>query len=75
MPDLYGFREGLATALTNTSDNAMYWVGLKKNQQGQIWIKVAATGKSVIFDVMDNGPGVPFQVRERIFDVGFKYQA
>jgi len=69
--DAHGFREDLATALTNLVENGIYWLGHHKVQQAEILVKVATGKDSCVIDVMDNGPGIPDEFRDRIFDVGF----
>jgi signal transduction histidine kinase len=71
IPDLLGYKEDLATALTNIIDNAFFWLTAGKVPGREVRVTASVINESVVLDVADNGPGVPAEFRERIFDVGF----
>lgn len=58
----------LHEALQNLIDNALrYTPG-----NGIVTVRVRASGEQAVFEVEDNGPGVPAEQRERIFDRFFQ---
>jgi len=54
----------LRQALINLVDNAIKYT----QSGGKIVIRVAELGKNKVIDVVDNGPGIPEQLRSRVFD-------
>jgi heavy metal sensor kinase len=59
-----GDRMVLRQALINLVDNAIKYT----QSGGRIVIRVAELGKNKVIDVVDNGPGIPEQLRSRVFD-------
>ena len=59
-----GEREPLRTLLTNLVVNALHYTP----QAGRIDVSVSRTANAVTLDVVDNGPGIPADERERVFD-------
>ena len=57
--------EGLAEQLAyNLVDNAIRY----NKQGGRIWLTVRSEGSNAILSVADEGPGVPPELRERVFE-------
>ncbi|MBA5690707.1 ATP-binding protein [Rugamonas apoptosis] len=56
--------EGLAVMLSNLVDNALRYT----HSGGQVDVMVGMAGDVPFLQVADNGPGVPEQNRERLFD-------
>jgi signal transduction histidine kinase len=75
VPDIVGYKDDLSTALANVIDNALYWLASSKNPDPTIRIRVASDGAVCIIDVLDNGPGIPPEFRDRVFEVGFTLKA
>jgi heavy metal sensor kinase len=63
-PIWVGDRLVLRQALLNLVDNAIKYTPAG----GEIKIRVAQTSKTALLDVCDNGPGIPAELRSRIFD-------
>jgi len=60
----------LFPAIYNVIDNAVYWVQHTKGSDRRIEIRTSDSGKYVVCDVSDSGPGVAEEDRERIFLAG-----
>jgi signal transduction histidine kinase len=69
--DIVGYREDLATALTNIIDNALYWLAHSSTRDPTINVQISQNDASCIIDVHDNGPGIPDEFRDSVFEVGF----
>jgi signal transduction histidine kinase len=63
-PEVLADRDVLRQALINLVDNAIKFTPAG----GRILLRVAETARVVVLDVVDSGPGVPEELRERIFD-------
>ena len=59
-----GDRMVLRQALINLVDNAIKYT----QSGGRIVIRVVELGKNKVIDVVDNGPGIPKDLRSRVFD-------
>jgi len=59
-----GDRMVLRQAVINLVDNAIKYT----QAGGRIVVRVAQLGKSQVLDVIDNGPGIPEELRSRVFD-------
>jgi two-component system OmpR family sensor kinase len=59
-----GDAEGLRVALGNLVDNAIR----NTPPGGKVDVRVRTEGKEVIAEVLDTGPGIPPEERERVFD-------
>jgi signal transduction histidine kinase len=61
----------LSLALENLISNSVHWIGQRESQAvtGSIVIEIDA--RSNVMSVTDNGPGVAFSDRERVFQPGF----
>jgi signal transduction histidine kinase len=59
-----GDRMVLRQALINLVDNAIKYT----QSGGAIVIRIAELGKNKVIDVVDNGPGIPEDLRSRVFD-------
>lgn len=69
--DVLGYREDLATALTNIIENALFWLEHHKVNQPTISITVCDEDTHCSIAICDNGRGIPEEFRNSIFDVGF----
>lgn len=63
-------RASLGQLLSNLVDNALYWITRQhgKGSGGRILIALSAKDSGFVITVNDDGPGVPEEDRERIFD-------
>jgi signal transduction histidine kinase len=67
LPSVYGFGGELNQVWANLIDNAIDAVG----EAGRVEIMASHVGNKVVVRVIDNGPGVPAAIRDRIFDPFF----
>ena len=70
-PEALGYPEDLTTALVNLISNSVYWLKTKKTESPKIEILCGRTGQTLTLTVTDNGPGIPAEFVEHVFDVGF----
>jgi signal transduction histidine kinase len=68
---LLGYPEDLNTALVNLVGNSVYWLEQAKKPAPRVDVRFRWQDKEAIIFVDDNGPGIPSEFAERIFDVGF----
>jgi signal transduction histidine kinase len=68
---LFGYPEDLNTALVNLVGNSVYWLEQSKTPNPRVDVSFQWRGKEAIIFVDDNGPGIPREFAEKIFDVGF----
>jgi len=64
LPPVRGDPEHIRRVLTNLLDNGLKFVG----SGGWVRLSAAVDGSFVRFSVQDNGPGIPEEYRERIFE-------
>jgi two-component system OmpR family sensor kinase len=62
--EVEGDAESLRVALGNLVDNAIRYTP----PGGKVDVRVQTEGKEVIAEVLDTGPGIPAEERERVFD-------
>jgi signal transduction histidine kinase len=67
LPFVYGFGSELNQVWSNLIDNALDAVG----DQGRVEVSAASEGKVAVVRVVDNGPGIPPDIRDRIFEPFF----
>ena len=65
---VYGDREGLLRAMRNLTANAIEW----SKTGDHVDVRVAGENGRVVVTVDDAGPGVPEELKERIFDPFFR---
>ena len=61
----------LSRVLTNLLDNAFKYVP----EDGHVEVRLSASAKGPVLSVLDNGPGIPVDERERIFERFFRGSA
>ncbi len=59
-----GNREALKILLVNLIDNAIRYIP----ETGRIDVRIGSAEGKIVLEVQDNGPGIPQQERERVFD-------
>ena len=65
-----GFADDLSTAMVNLIGNAIYWLEQARTQNPNIVVSLRRRDKTIIITVTDNGPGIPEEFAESIFEVG-----
>lgn len=66
-----GYKGDLSTAVVNIVGNAVHWLEQTRTPEPNITIAMAKAGDDFLVVIDDNGPGVPPEFVERIFEVGF----
>jgi signal transduction histidine kinase len=64
VPVVLADRDILQRVLVNLLDNALKFTPY----EGQVWVDARAGAEEVAFSVVDTGPGIPLEERERIFE-------
>ncbi|WP_108125887.1 ATP-binding protein [Saccharospirillum mangrovi] len=63
-------RDQLVSVVGNLIDNALEATRQSRPDSGQVHLSMTDLGHDLIFEVEDQGPGVPNEQRERIFEKG-----
>lgn len=66
-----GYSEDLSTALINIFGNAVHWLEENKVEDPLVYVTLSRVGEEVKIIIRDNGPGIPTEFHDSIFDVGF----
>lgn len=69
--EVNGRRNHLSQALINLIVNASQAIGMSGKRRGRIDILVKSDDTNVYIHVRDNGGGIPYELRDRIFDYFF----
>lgn len=69
--EVAGDPDKLRTIVDNLVSNAVKY----SPTRGRLWVRVQNTGHSARIEVQDEGPGIPRQERERVFDAFFQGEA
>lgn len=64
---IVGYGSELNQVWTNLIDNAIDALG----GQGSIWLRTSCQADLVVVEIVDNGPGIPAEIRSRIFEPFF----
>jgi signal transduction histidine kinase len=67
MPSIQAHGSALNQVWTNIIDNAIDALG----EQGKIWIRTSKEKDYIIVEIVDNGPGIPANIKSRIFEPFF----
>lgn len=65
---IQGSDAALGILIRNVVDNAIRYTP----ENGRVKVELLDTGQHVIFRVTDNGPGIPLELRERVFERFFR---
>ena len=71
LPHIQGYGSELNQVFTNILDNAadaLEGASQDGSSPGQIIIRTRAVGETVLIEIEDNGPGIPDEVQQRIFE-------
>lgn len=71
IPDVEGYPNDLATAISNLLDNSIYWLRAKQARKPRVDVHLSRKGDDIKVTFSDNGPGIPEEFADRIFEVGF----
>ncbi|MGD8309349.1 MAG: HAMP domain-containing sensor histidine kinase, partial [Chromatiales bacterium] len=66
--DVTGDRDSLRTIMDNLVSNAVR----HSPDSGRLWVRVKTDGQHAVVEVQDEGPGIPPDERDRIFDLFFR---
>lgn len=66
-----GYKGDLSTAVVNLVGNAVHWLEQTRTAQPVITISMAKASDDFLVLIEDNGPGVPEEFVDQIFEVGF----
>ncbi|MEH6940843.1 sensor histidine kinase [Bacillus sp. JJ722] len=55
----------------NVIENAVEAARLHSGHNAQVKVSFTDLGKDIVFDIEDNGPGIPVELEEHIFQTGF----
>lgn len=66
-----GFPQDLSAAVANLIDNSLFWLEHKNVENPEIEMSANHSGRDCIIEIADNGPGIPDEFKDQIFDVGF----
>lgn len=67
-PETLGNDTALGILIRNIVDNAIRYTP----EHGTVKVELVEEGSHLIFRVTDNGPGIPFELRERVFERFFR---
>lgn len=71
LPTLYGDHEGLIGAIRNLVENAIKFGG----EDGPVEVRAFSDGDHAVFEVSDQGPGIPPRERKKIFEPFYRIPA
>jgi signal transduction histidine kinase len=71
LPTIEALGSELNQVWTNLIDNALYALGESGTEHPHLTIRTMTTGDGVAVEVEDNGPGIPQDIQQRIFDSFF----
>jgi signal transduction histidine kinase len=69
--EIVGYPDDLLTAAVNLFGNSIYWLEEARTPNPQIDVRIFTQGEDLVIYIDDNGPGIPKEFVEHIFDVGF----
>lgn len=68
IPKLYGNSTALGILIRNLVDNAIRYC----NEHGRVIVRLFRQNQEVVFEVSDNGPGIPEELQSRVFERFFR---
>lgn len=71
LPRIEAYGSELNQVWTNLIDNAADAVKDAGKTDGEIVVRVSSTTERLVVEIEDNGPGIPDEIRNRIFDAFF----
>lgn len=70
-PPVLGYAEDLTQAMINLIGNSIHWLEQANTRDPWVEIRFVRSGSELVIYIEDNGPGVPTEFAEQIFDAGF----
>jgi len=70
-PEIIGYPQDLTAALVNLLVNSIFWLEESETENPEINIRFDSDESHVRIFVEDNGPGIPDEFADQIFDIGF----
>lgn len=64
LPKIHGNATALSVLIRNLVDNAIRY----SNENGRIIVRLSKKMNDILLEVIDNGPGIPAQLRTRVFE-------
>ncbi len=71
LPVVPGNRRRLEQAFTNLLMNAVQAASVREGMAGVVEARVRRRGDELVIEIVDNGPGIPSDLKERIFEPFF----
>lgn len=71
LPCIQAFGQELVQLWTNLIDNAIDAVATSEDTDRRVWVRTAFDGYCVFVSIIDNGPGIPPAVQQRIWEPFF----
>lgn len=68
IPNIQGNATALSILIRNLVDNAIRYT----HANGHVLVRLSHKGKEILFEVIDNGPGIPPQLHKRVFERFFR---
>lgn len=68
-------RQALTAVIGNLLDNALESLAAHSRENPLVLARIQQSKENVVVEVMDNGPGIPEEVRDKIFEFGFSTKA
>ncbi|MCC5792570.1 MAG: sensor histidine kinase N-terminal domain-containing protein [Legionellaceae bacterium] len=68
LPPMQGNATAMGILIRNLVDNAIRY----SKDSGKVLVRVYERAPSLIFEVQDNGPGIPHELKERVFERFFR---
>jgi histidine kinase len=64
-------QKGIETCLTNLLSNAIDSAGLREDRAGKVELRAYEDGDDLVFEVIDNGCGMDWDVKDKVFTTFF----
>lgn len=68
IPEIHGNATALGILIRNLVDNAIRY----SNENGRVIVRLLKKDNQLIFEVIDNGPGIPQELQARVFERFFR---
>tara|TARA_R110002074_G_scaffold385152_1_gene566151 strand:- start:1628 stop:2464 length:837 start_codon:yes stop_codon:yes gene_type:complete len=68
LPSIQANKTSLSILFRNIIDNAIRYTPNNPENNQKVWIKLFSKNKKVFIEITDSGPGIPKELRMRVFD-------